>query len=40
MKSYLHDNEKRIILVVLILQIIDNVAMVVMEETAPGSQVS
>lgn len=38
-KNYLHDNEKRIILVVLILQVLDNVAMVILEETAPGSQV-
>lgn len=39
-KNYLHENEKRIILVVLILQVLDNVAMVILEETAPGSQAS
>lgn len=38
MKSYLHDNEKKIIFLVLILQVVDNIAMVVIEETAPGSQ--
>ena len=38
MKGYLHDKEKRIILVVLSLQVIDNIAMIVLEETAPGSQ--
>lgn len=38
MKNYLSDNEKRIILVVLVLQVLDNIAMVIIEETAPGSQ--
>lgn len=38
MKVYLHDREKRVILVVLTLQVIDNIAMIVLEETAPGSQ--
>lgn len=38
MKSYLNDNEKRIIMAVLVLQVIDNIAMVIIEETAPGSQ--
>jgi len=38
MKSYLHDREKKVILVVLSLQVLDNIAMVVLEETAPGSQ--
>lgn len=38
MKNYLNDNEKRIIFVVLVLQVLDNIAMVVIEETAPGSQ--
>jgi hypothetical protein len=38
MKSYLNDKEKRIIWVVLILQVLDNIAMIVLEETAPGSQ--
>lgn len=37
MKNYLTDQDKRIILVVLVLQVIDNIAMVVLEETAPGS---
>ena len=32
------DKEKRIILVVLILQVLDNVAMILLEESAPGSQ--
>jgi G protein-coupled receptor 107 len=38
MKSYLNDREKRIIMVVLSLQVLDNIAMVVLAETAPGSQ--
>jgi hypothetical protein len=38
MKSYLNDNEKKIIMVVLALQVLDNIAMVVLEETAPGTQ--
>ena len=38
MKSYLNAREKKIILFVLSLQVIDNIAMVVLEETAPGSQ--
>jgi hypothetical protein len=38
MKAYLNDREKKIVLVVLTLQVLDNVAMVVLEETAPGSQ--
>jgi len=38
MKAYLNDREKRVIFVVLSLQVIDNIAMVVLEETAPGSQ--
>ena len=38
MKGYLNDKEKKIIFVVLTLQVLDNVAMVVIEETAPGSQ--
>jgi len=38
MKAYLNDKEKKVILVVLSLQVLDNVAMVVLEETAPGSQ--
>ena len=37
-KGYLNDKEKRVIACVLALQVIDNVAMVVLEETAPGSQ--
>ena len=37
-KSNLNDKEKRIILIVLTLQVFDNIAMVVLEETAPGSQ--
>ena len=38
MKSYLYDREKKIILIVLSLQVLDNIAMVVLEETAQGSQ--
>lgn len=38
MKAYLNDREKQVILVVLSLQVLDNIAMVVLEETAPGSQ--
>jgi len=38
MKSYLNDQEKRIIWVVLSLQVLDNIAMIVLEESAPGSQ--
>eukprot|EP00607_Mallomonas_marina_P009512 CAMPEP_0182419110 /NCGR_PEP_ID=MMETSP1167-20130531/3509_1 /TAXON_ID=2988 /ORGANISM="Mallomonas Sp, Strain CCMP3275" /LENGTH=483 /DNA_ID=CAMNT_0024593745 /DNA_START=99 /DNA_END=1550 /DNA_ORIENTATION=+ len=38
MKGYLNDREKKIIMIVLTLQVIDNVAMIVLEETAPGSQ--
>ena len=38
MKSFLNDKEKKIIMIVLTLQVLDNVAMVVLEETAPGSQ--
>eukprot|EP01041_Mallomonas_annulata_P005494 gene5494-11063_t len=38
MKGYLHDREKKIILVVLSLQVVDNIAMVVLEETARGSR--
>lgn len=37
-KSYLNSREKNIILVVLCLQVIDNIAMIVLEETSPGSQ--
>jgi hypothetical protein len=38
MKAYLNDREKKIIFIVLTMQVFDNVAMVVLEETAPGSQ--
>lgn len=38
MKSYLTENEKKIVFVVLILQVLDNIAMIVIEESAPGSQ--
>ena len=37
MKPYLNDKEKRIILCILILQVICNISMIVIEETAPGS---
>lgn len=38
MKQHLSDREKKIILGVLVLQVVDNVAIAVLEETAPGSQ--
>lgn len=38
MKPYINDREKKIIVAVLTLQVLDNVAMVVLEETAPGTQ--
>jgi hypothetical protein len=38
MKNYLHENEKRIIMIVLGLQVLDNIAMIIVEEAAPGSQ--
>jgi hypothetical protein len=38
MKSYLNDKEKKMVFFVLVLQVLDNVAMVVMEESTPGSQ--
>ncbi len=38
MKNYLSGNEKKVIYLVLILQVIDNIAMIILEETAPGSQ--
>mmetsp|Transcript_14014 Transcript_14014/g.44237 ORF Transcript_14014/g.44237 Transcript_14014/m.44237 type:complete len:447 (+) Transcript_14014:64-1404(+) len=37
-KPYLNDRDKYTILVVLCLQVVDNVALVAFEETAPGSQ--
>jgi len=37
-KSFLNDREKRIIMVVLTLQVVDNILMVVLEESAPGSK--
>ena len=37
-KSYLNSREKNIIFIVLVLQVIDNIAMIVLEETSPGSQ--
>ena len=38
MKGYLNDREKMVILVVLVMQVINNVAMVIIDETAPGSK--
>lgn len=38
MKNYLNENEKKIVYFVLILQVLNNIAMVVLEESAPGSQ--
>jgi len=37
-KPFLQDREKKIFAVVIPLQILDNIAMIVIEETAPGSQ--
>lgn len=37
-KPFLSDKDKKIFLIVISLQIIDNVAMVIIEETAPGTQ--
>ena len=36
MKSYLNDKEKKMVLFVLVLQVLDNIAMIVLEEMAPG----
>lgn len=36
-RNYLTDQDKRILLIVLVLQVINNIAMVVLEENAPGS---
>eukprot|EP00752_Nemacystus_decipiens_P004362 g3986.t1 len=38
-KPFLHSRDKRIIMVVLSLQVLNNVAQIVLEETAPGSTV-
>jgi len=38
MRSFLHSREKKVVFVVLVAQVINGVAMVVLEETAPGSQ--
>lgn len=38
MKPYLNDREKKIVMVVLTLQVLDNIAMIIIEETSPGSQ--
>jgi hypothetical protein len=38
MKPYINAHEKKIMFFVLVLQVVDNVALVVLEETAPGSQ--
>ena len=37
-KPFLARNDKRIFLVVIPLQVVDNIALLVIEETAPGSQ--
>jgi hypothetical protein len=37
-KPYLSDKDKKIFLIVIPLQILDNIAMVIIEETAPGTQ--
>lgn len=38
MKGYLNDREKMVVLVVLVMQVVNNVAMVILDETAPGSK--
>lgn len=38
MKGYLNDREKSIIFIVLLLQVINNAAMVILDETSPGSK--
>jgi hypothetical protein len=40
MKTYLNDREKKIVLAVLSLQVLNNVVLAILEETAPGSQVT
>lgn len=37
-KPFLSDKDKKIFLVVIPLQILDNIALIIIEETAPGSQ--
>lgn len=37
-KPFLAEREKKIFLIVIPLQILDNIAMIITEETAPGSQ--
>jgi len=37
-KPHLNDREKKIVLIVLVLQVLDNIALVVLEEMAPGSK--
>ena len=38
LKPFLTDKDKKIFLVVIPLQILDNIALIIIEETAPGSQ--
>ena len=38
MKGYLNSKEKRVVLVVLVMQVVNNLAMIVIEESAPGSK--
>ena len=38
MKTYLLSREKQVIAIVLTLQVIDNIAMIVLEESSPGTQ--
>ncbi len=37
-KPFLNDKDKKIFLIVIPLQILDNIALIIIEETAPGSQ--
>lgn len=38
-KGFLNDKEKRVIFFVLVLQVLNNIAMIVLDESSPGSQV-
>lgn len=38
MKPFLAEHDKKIMLIVIPLQVIDNIALIIVEDTAPGSQ--